>query len=74
MTRVILVLVLLVACVAGLGFYMGWFHLGSDGADGKTHITLTVDKEKIQADEKKVLEKVHGVGSPATAPATTTEP
>jgi len=62
MTRIILVLVLLAACVLGLGLYQGWF-------------TVTVDSNKIRADENKVLKKVQGVVSPgtATAPATTTE-
>jgi hypothetical protein len=73
MKRIFVVLVVVVACVAGLGLYLGWFRFGSDNADGKTHITLTVDKDKIQADEKKVLDKVHDVGHRTTdkAPATT---
>jgi len=73
MSRVILALVLCVAVVVGLGLYLGWFHFGSDNAGGKTHITLTVDKEKIKADENKVLEKVHDVGhsGSANAPAPT---
>jgi len=71
MSRIFLALVLLVACVVGLGFYLGWFEVASDGTDGKTHIKLTVDKEKIKADEQKVLEKVHHIGSPGTDKATT---
>jgi hypothetical protein len=40
-----------------------------DGTDGKTHIKLTVDKDKLQADEKKVLDKVRPGTDKATAPA-----
>ena len=58
MARIFLVLVLIVACVAGLGFYLGWFD-------------VTVHKDKIQADEQKVLDKVHGIGSRGTDKATT---
>jgi hypothetical protein len=70
MSRIFLALVLLVACVVGLGFYLGWFEVASDGTDGKTHIKLTVDKEKIKEDEQKVLEKVHNIGRPGTDKAT----
>jgi len=68
MTRLFFVLILVVAGVVGLGFYLGWFQVASEGTDGKTHITLTVNKDKIQADEKTVLDKVHGTDK-ATAPA-----
>jgi hypothetical protein len=57
----LVVLVLLIVGIAGLGFYLGWFQIGSDSGDGKAHITLTVDQKKIKADEEKALEKV-GLG------------
>ena len=60
MNRLLIVVGLIVVCVAGLGFYFGYFRIGSDSTDGKTHITLTVDQKKIQEDEKKVVEKVQG--------------
>ena len=69
MARAFFALVLLAAGVVCLAFYLGWFHLGSEDADGKTNITLTVDKDKIEADKKKALDKVHGVGYKGTAPA-----
>jgi len=62
MKRIILVLVVVVAGVACLGFYLGWFHVGSESAGGKTHITITVDKDKIKEDEEKALKKVRDVG------------
>jgi hypothetical protein len=61
MKRLLVILVLLVVGIAGLGFYLGWFRIGSDSSDGKAHITLTVDQQKFKADEDKALEKV-GLG------------
>jgi len=62
MQRLFIVLVLIAAGVAGLGFYRGWFHVGSDNDDGKTNVTLSVDKEKFQEDRKTAVEDVQGVG------------
>src|SRR4051794_5468436 len=62
MKAFLVVAVLLVAGVAGLGFYRGWFSFASDGADAKSNVTLTVDKGKMQEDEKKVVANVHDFG------------
>jgi len=74
MNRFLFILVLIVVGVGCLGFYLGWFHIGSDSSDGKTHITLTVDKNKIKADENKALDKVHGSGHQGTEPAGSAQP
>ena len=47
MNRLLFVLVLLVACGIGLGYYRGWFN-------------LSVDQDKIHEDEKKVEDRVRG--------------
>lgn len=60
MNRMFIVVGLIVVCVVGLGFYFGYFGISSDSADGKSHLTLTVDQKKIQEDEKKAVEKVQG--------------
>jgi len=62
MARMLLALVLIVAVVAGLGFYMGWFHFssGSDGNSG--HVTVSVDKDQIQKDTDKAVDKVQDLG------------
>ena len=65
MRGLLFVLVLVVAGLVGLGFYQKWFQVESDGADGKSHITLTVDKDKIREDEKKALDKAKDVGHQA---------
>ena len=64
MKRLLIVFALIVAGVVGLSFYLDWFHIGSDKSDGKDHLTLTVDEEKIKEDEKKAQEKVHNLGQP----------
>jgi hypothetical protein len=58
MKRLLIVLVLIVACVVGLGFYQGWFRLSTGATDGKTNIPVTVDKEKIEQDMKRAKDKV----------------
>ena len=63
MKRLLIVVALIVVCVIGLGFYFGYFRIGWESTDGTTHITLTVDQNKIQEDEKKAVEKVHDVGN-----------
>lgn len=60
MNRFFVVAGLIVACVVGLGFYFGYFRIGSDSSDGKTNITLTLDQKKIQEDERNAVEKVRG--------------
>ena len=60
MARLLIAVVLVVACLVGLGFYFEDLRLGSESADGTTHITLTINQKRIQEDEKKAVEKVHG--------------
>jgi len=59
MKSLLFVFVLLAAGVVGLGFYLGWFHMGWDRAADKDHVTVTVDEKKIQEDKKKAEEKAH---------------
>ena len=62
MKRIVFVLVLVVAIVAGVGFYLGWFSLTTQTtADGKSNITVTVDKDKIKEDKDKAAETVNKV-------------
>src|SRR5581483_4862309 len=62
MKAFLVVLVLLVAGVVGLGFYQGWFHLGSDKADGESNVTLSVDTDKFQEDRKTAMAEVKDLG------------
>jgi cell division protein FtsX len=58
----LVVLVLLVTCGVGLGFYLGWFRLSADREGQKTNVTISVDQEKIRKDEEKAKEKVQQAG------------
>jgi hypothetical protein len=62
MRGLLFVCVLLVAGVASLGFYQGWFHLSTDSADDKSNVTLTVDQDKFKKDEEKAKAKVQDLG------------
>ena len=57
----LLVLLLIVIGVVGLGFYRGWFQLSTGSTEGKANATITVDRDKIQADQEKVKKQVQGV-------------
>ncbi len=50
------------AVVVALGFYLGWFNFSSHNDRGQPNITLSVDKNKIESDKDKVVDKVEGLG------------
>jgi hypothetical protein len=58
MRRLVILLVLVVAGIVILGFYQNWFHLSTSETDGKTNISVTVDREKMEQDKEKAKEKV----------------
>jgi predicted negative regulator of RcsB-dependent stress response len=72
MIRVLLVLALIVAVVAGLGFYMGWFHFSSGRDDKNAHVAVSVDKTQIQKDKDKAVDKVQDLGKQAKDGVATT--
>ena len=55
--RFVIVLVLIIAGIAGLGLYRGWFQVTSDRGTDKSTVTLTVDKDKMQQDKQKPWKK-----------------
>lgn len=59
-TLLLTIFVLLVA-ISVLGFYRGWFYVSTDRMDQKPNATITVDKDKIHADEEKAKEKLRGL-------------
>jgi len=65
MKRLLVVLVLLVAAVVGLGFYLGWFRFSTGGTDAHPSATITVDPDKIKADKEAAQEKVKDLGEKA---------
>ena len=61
-------LIVLVICGIGLGFYLGWFNISkpNPGAQGdKVNVNVTVDKGKIQSDVKNLEEKAKNAGEKA---------
>jgi hypothetical protein len=55
MWRAIFVLVLILGCV---GYFRGWFMVSSTTTiDGKSNVTVTVDKDKIHSDDEAAREK-----------------
>jgi hypothetical protein len=62
MQRLLFLLVLVGIGVVGLGFYLGWFHIGSDSADGKSNVTLSVDGDKFREDRKTAAGNVQDLG------------
>ena len=62
MKGTIFVIVLIIAGVVGLGFYMGWFEMSSKSDDNKASVTLSVDRGKLQEDKDKGASKVEDAG------------
>jgi len=61
MNRLLCGVALIGACVIGLGFYMGWFHIGSENKGSESKVTLTVDKDKIKEDSKTAVTKAENL-------------
>jgi hypothetical protein len=62
MRILVVVVILLLVSIAGLGAYRGWFLLSTNSTDQKPSATITVDKDKIHADEEMAKDKVQGFG------------
>jgi hypothetical protein len=62
MKRLPFVLVRVAAGVAVLGYYREWYRFGSDSADGKSNVTLSVDTHKFQEDRKSAVAGVKNLG------------
>jgi uncharacterized protein HemX len=58
MKRLLFVLVVLVAGVAALGYYRGWFTVSTDG---KEEVDIKVNREKLKEDEDKAKAKLEGL-------------
>ena len=53
-------LLLLLICVAGIGFYRGWFSVSTHSNESESHkidVNLSVDTDKVKADAETVKEK-----------------
>ncbi len=63
------VVVLLLVVIAAVGFYRGWFQLSTDTANQRSSATITVDKDKIHADEQKAKDEMQGLRQAAKGKA-----
>ena len=61
MRTLMFVMVLLLIGIVGVGFYRGWFQLSTDTTSQKPSATITVDKDKIHADEQTAKDTVQGL-------------
>ena len=61
MRSLIKLLVVLLICLVGIGFYRGWFSLSNSSPDkegNKANVNMSVDKGKMKSDVRKAEEKV----------------
>jgi hypothetical protein len=62
MMRLLGILVVLFALVAGVGYYRGWFHADAGAVNNQSTLTVTVDKDKIDQDKAKAQQEVQDLG------------
>ena len=61
MRGLLVLLVLLLLGVGTLGYYQGWFKVSKAQTEQGPSYQVTVDKEKIKADQERAKEKAQGV-------------
>ena len=65
MKYILALVVLFAVCIAGFGFYRGWFHLATEGSDHAADVTISVDRDKIRVDEEEAKKSVRELGHKA---------
>ena len=65
MKNLVIAFVLVIAGVAAVGFYRGWFAVSTTDVGHKPNVTFSVDPDKVREDEKKLKELGHTRGAPA---------
>ena len=65
MKTLVFLFVLLLVGIVVMGFFRGWLQLSTDTANQMPSATITVDKDKIHADEQKAKDKVQSLGQDA---------
>jgi hypothetical protein len=51
-------LVVILAVLAGIGWYRGWFRVGTQNADGKRTVEFQLDKAKMEQDATRAEAKL----------------
>jgi hypothetical protein len=62
MKRLTIALVILVAGLAIVGFYEGWFKIATEKSDHKASMNITVDKDKIHEDSERGKQELGELG------------
>ncbi len=65
MKTMMIVLALMVIAGVCLGFYLNWFNFSTSKNRGNSSVTLTVDKDKIEADKDDAIDKARNLGQKA---------
>jgi hypothetical protein len=68
MRTIMFVGVLVLVGILVAGFYQGWFHFSTASTDHTSSATISVDQDKIRADQGKAKEKVKELGRKAKKP------
>lgn len=68
MKRLFVGIMILLAGVVGYGFYEGWFVVSAGDSGHEANVTLTVDRDKVRADEKKLEGVGHELGKKISGP------
>ena len=63
---------LLLVVILIIGVCLGWLHFSSSNDAGKPNVTVSVDKDKIEADKNTVVEKVQNLGQQVKVKVVTT--
>ncbi len=69
MKGLLAVLVLVVLLVVAVGFQRGWYSVSTGSDDTHMNVNVSVDKEKVKADEGKAKEKLDELRSKAPSTA-----
>jgi hypothetical protein len=63
MKKLLILVVLLAVGIAAFGYHQGWFTVEKEtNSDGKTGVTVTVDKDKIHQDTEHAKDKAKELG------------
>lgn len=71
MQTTLILLILIVAAVAGLGFYLRWFNFSSRNHDHQLDVTLTMDRSKFEVDKDGLMNRAQSLGHKAVEKITT---
>jgi hypothetical protein len=53
--------ILLLVVVVGGAFYLGWFTFTTDNTGNTEHVNIVINKDKLEQDEGRALQKLHSL-------------